>query len=41
MWKLYICIAADEIYNWLEENDLLPGERKTVSEIADVRRTSF
>ena len=41
MWKLYICIPADEIYEWLEENDLLPGERKTVTEIADVRRTSF
>ena len=41
MWKLYICIAADEIHNWLEENDLLPGERKTVTKIADVRRTSF
>ena len=28
MWKLLRGIAADEIYNHLEENDLLPEEQK-------------
>ena len=28
MWKLITGIAADEIYNHLEENDLLPEEQK-------------
>ena len=28
MWKLYTGIIADEIYNHLEENDLLPEEQK-------------
>ena len=27
-WKLLTGIVADEIYNHLEENDLLPGEQK-------------
>ena len=41
MWKLYICIVVDETYKRLEENDLLPEERKTVTEIVDARRNSF
>ena len=28
MWKLITGIATDEIYNHLEENDLLPEEQK-------------
>ena len=28
MWKLITGIVADEIYNHLEENDLLPEEQK-------------
>ena len=40
MWKLITGIAADEIYNHLEENDLLPEEQKAVVEIVEVQRTS-
>ena len=28
MWKLLLGIVTDEIYNHLEENDLLPDEQK-------------
>ena len=28
MWKLLTSIVVDEIYNHLEENDLLPKEQK-------------
>ena len=28
MWKLLTGIVADEIYNHLEENDILPEEQK-------------
>ena len=28
MWKLITDIVAEEIYNYLEENDLLPKEQK-------------
>ena len=34
MWKLLAGIVADEIYNHLAENDLLPEEQK------DCRRNS-
>ena len=28
MWKLFTGIAADEIYNHIEQNELLPEEQK-------------
>ena len=40
MWKLLTAIVADEIYNHLEDNDLLLEEQKAVTEmVGHSRRT--
>ena len=40
-WEVLTTIFADEIYNHLQENDLLPEERKGRCRIVEVQRTSF
>ena len=42
MWKLITGIVTDEIYNLLEENDLLPEEQKgcRTNSYKEVQRTS-
>ena len=41
MWKLMTGVFAEEMYDHLETNKLLPEERKVTGEKVGVLKTSF